>query len=125
MSTDSSLPSPTAALILSLPNEILIHIFSFLPDPSVVDSFICYHADDKEYEVSQMLLLRSVCRHFRTLVPELDFWYDIDFAFGELIPGLSISTRLSLRDFQEERFLKVLFADASLVNLFGRRKKDW
>jgi F-box-like len=112
-------------MILDLPNETLHHIFSFLPDPSHVNSFVCYQENDEEYEVSQILVLRSVCRRFRTLAAELDFWYDIDFAFGELIPGLDISTHLSWRNLQEERFLKVLFADAGLVNSLGRRKTDW
>lgn len=125
MNTDSSVSSPAALVILSLPNEILHDIFSFLADPSDEDFFVRYDADDKEYEVSQILLLRSVCRRFRAVAAELDFWHDIDFAFGELVPSLDFDTPLSWRDLQEERFLKALFADDSLANSMGRRKTDW
>src|SRR5271169_5034890 len=104
---------PPAPLILSIPNEILYRILSFLPDLSRDEPFVQYHVNGKEYEVSQLLVLRSECRHFRAITAELDFWYDADFIFSSLINS-PYEDSLSLRNFLEERFLKVLFTDTSL-----------
>ena len=71
-----------------------------------------------------MLVLRSVCRHFRAVTAELDFWYDADFLFADLVTS-SYESSSFMRHYQEKRFLKVLFTDASLVNSLGRRKTDW
>ena len=70
--------SPRTLFILSLPNEILHHIFSCLADLSDDQPFVHYHEDGKDYEVSQMLVPRSVCRRFRAIVADLDFWYDAE-----------------------------------------------
>src|SRR5271170_6249030 len=99
----------SSPFILITPNEILHHVFSFLPDPSDHDSFVRYHADGKDHKVSQMLLLRSVCRLFRAIAAELDFWYDAEFLFGDLAsPNEHRWDNRFLYNQQEERFLKVL-----------------
>src|SRR5271170_5591237 len=118
----SSNPTPTP-LILSIPNEILHHILSFLPDLSHSQPFIQFQLNGEDYEASQMLVLRSVCRLFRAITAELDFWYDADFSFADLVS--SSEHDLFVRHDQEERFLRVLFTDASLVESLGRRKTDW
>ncbi len=71
-----------------------------------------------------MLVLRSVCRHFRAVTADLDFWYDPDFLFADLATPQEYYSSF-MRYHQEERFLKVLFTDASLVSSLGRRKTDW
>ena len=125
MSSNSPMtePPPTS-LILRMPNEILSHIFSFLPDLSHNQPFVSYYLNGKEYKVAQMLVLRSVCRLFRAVTAELDFWYDADFQFADLVTS-SYEIGSFVRSYNEERFLKVLFTDAGLVDSLGRRKTDW
>jgi len=96
-----NLPPPTPWL-LTLPNEILLHIFSLLP----YWFFIDYVSDGKQ---------RSVCRHFRALTPQMDFWYD--FSFSQLIP--SFYTRRWGPRALEQPLLRVLFNDANVVNALG------
>ena len=128
---------PSGPLILSIPNEILHHIFSFLhvsppDDPFVSDpysydeSFVLYQVNGKRYEVAQELVLRSVSRHFRAITAELDFWYDADFRFIDLIPSSyeDRHSRFGAR-YPERKFLKALFGDANLVKSLGKRKTDW
>jgi hypothetical protein len=117
-------PSTRKLVILDLPNEVLHKILSFLPDPSSADSQVWYEDEDgKLLKVSQPLLLRSVSRRFRTIVYELDFWYDYQFTFADLAnPGYSVS--VFTRNRQEEQLLKVLFTDADLVHSLGR-KREW
>jgi F-box domain len=109
--------------ILSIPNEILHHILSFLPDLSSSEPFVYYKADGKDYRVAQMLVLRSVCRKIRDITPELDFWYDPDFLFADLATPEHIGS--FMRPYYEQQFLKALFSDAGLVESLGRRKTDW
>src|SRR5208282_1972699 len=116
-------PPPTP-FILRIPNEILHHILSFLHHLSCDDPLVEYHVNGKDYEVSQMLVLRSVCRHFRAITAELDFWYDPDFLFADLVTS-PYEISLFTRHYREKRFLKILFTDASLVNSLGQRKTDW
>lgn len=128
---------PSGPLILSIPNETLHHIFSFLhdsPDDPFVsiqyshdESFVRYQVNGKDYEIAQVLVLRSVCRHFRAITAELDFWYDADFRFRDLIPPSyedTIESRLGPR-YPERQFLMALFSDANLVKSLGQRKTDW
>jgi len=70
-----------------------------------------------------MLVLRCVCRHFRTLTAELDFWYDPDFDFTDLIRPFGDAVSWPL--YQEDKFLRALFSDANLVNSLGKRKTHW
>jgi F-box-like len=108
-----NLPPPTPWL-LTLPNEILLHIFSLLP----YWFFIDYVSDGKQYrQVSPILVLRSVCRHFRALTPQMDFWYKPDFSFSQLIP--SFYTRRWGPRALEQPLLRVLFNDANVVNALG------
>src|SRR5271154_266973 len=106
----SNNPTPTS-LILSIPNEILHHILSFLPDLSHGRPFIQFQLNGEDYEASQMLVLRSVCRLFRAITAELDFWYDADFSFADLIFSFQGPGTLLMRHYEEGRFLKVLFTD--------------
>jgi F-box domain len=111
------------ACLLSLPNETLINIFSRY---SHFD-FVKYTSDGQNYQLSQILVLRQVCRRFRFLVAELPLWRDKDFLFGSLIklPALSNnSSSFREKHKMEMEFMKVLFNDAYLVdNLCG--KTDW
>src|ERR1700685_636952 len=106
-------PAPTP-LILSIPNEILHRILTFIPDLSSGEPFIQFQLNGEDYEAPQILVLRSVCRLFRAITAELDFWYDADFSFAGLVSS-------DIPD-QEEQFLRVLFTDASPVAALGRRK---
>ena len=128
---------PSGPLILSIPNETLHHIFSFLHDsspnyPFVNDqyshdeSFVQYQVNGKDYEVAQVLVLRSVCRHFRAITAELDFWYDAYFRFIDLIPPSYEDSFASFGPrYPERQFLTALFSDANLVKSLGQRKTDW
>jgi len=120
-----NIESPPTPLILSIPNEILHHIFSFLFDLPRDETFIQHQSDGEEYEVSQVLVLRSVCRLFRSITAELDFWYDPDFRFSNLIFPPHPLIEYSMYHYLEGRFLEVLFTDANLVDSLGRRKTDW
>jgi hypothetical protein len=70
-----------------------------------------------------MLVLRSVCRKFRAIIPELDFWYDAEFLFADLASPESVGS--SLRRHYEQQLLQALFSDANIVDSLGRRKTDW
>ena len=102
------LPSTTPR-ILALPNEILLRIFSFLN-----------YREANYLELSPILVLRLVCRHFRALTPDLDFWYEDDFSFLQIIPQ---SYRWDIYD--RHHYLRALFMDANLANTLGRRKTKW
>jgi F-box domain len=125
MSRDSSSLSrpPSTPYILSIPNEILHHILSSLPDLSRDEPFVQYNSDGKDYEVAQILVLRSVCRKFRAVTADLGFWYDAEFLFADLATREQVGS--FMRPYDEQQFLKVLFSDADLVNSLGRRKIDW
>ena len=116
-------PHPPIPFILSVPNEIHHHFFSCLYELSHDEPFVEWHSNGKEYEVSQMLVLRSVCRHFRIITAELDSWYDADFNFIDLIRPVGDGQFRPL--YQEEKFLRSLFSDANLVNSLGQRKTAW
>ena len=111
---------PSEPWILRIPNEILHHIFSLLR-LSAVQPFVKYELNGKEYEVSQMLVLRSVCRHFRAIVTESNFWCLDSFRFRDLVPPRYVTKDCS----REREFLKVLFSDENLADSVGRRKTDW
>jgi F-box domain len=124
--TKKSAPSspPSKPFILNVPNEVLHDIFSRLYDLSYDQSFVNYRSNGKEYEVSQMLVLRSVCRRFRAITSKLDFWHDADFRFTELIPPRKIyGDHLLPEDLS--LFLEALFSDADLVESLSERKTDW
>jgi len=113
--------------ILGIPNEVLYHILNFLSYLNLDESIVEYQVNDKDYKVSQMIVLRSVCRRFRSMIPELDFWLDTYFDFFRLIPGwyeLPADSSFSCHA-QERQFLEVLFSDDELVESLGRRKTEW
>jgi len=137
MSNDpSTIDSHSVPTILTLPNETLHNILSFISKFSTRrfnrnGVFVKYSSNGKQYNTSQILILRSVCRRFRAITLDLDFWYDRYFQFTHLIPGsyrerwrarkASLSKLLE----REMQFLKVLFGDTTLVDALGRRKKEW
>jgi hypothetical protein len=117
-------PPPSKPWILHIPNEILLHILSYLTDPShEPDRFVSYDIDDDE--ISQILVLRSVCSLFRTATAELDFWCDPDFQFTDLLYPHGTHSVFPRMFEKEERFLKVLFSDDHLVESLSHRKIEW
>jgi hypothetical protein len=128
--------------ILRLPNEILFRILNRVSDNLNPDSydrvrpFVEIESPTrKKYEVCQNLVLRSVCRRFRYISAELDFWYQPGFRFTDLV-AYPVATRLplsvlhiphrsSLRRIGEEGLLKLLFADANFADSLGRHKMEW
>lgn len=122
ISSPPSRPSPIP-FILSIPNEILHHILSFLTDLPHHEQFVQYNSGGKDYNVAQTLVLRSVCHKFRAVTEGLDFWYDEELLFADLATSEWIGS--PMRSHHEEQFLKVLFSDSSLVDSLGRRKTDW
>jgi hypothetical protein len=121
MSRDSFSSSPP--FILSIPNEVIHHILSFLPDLTRDQPFVHYNSNGKDYAVAQMLVLRSVCRKFRAITAELDFWYDSEFLFADLATPVPFGE--FMRPYYDQQFLKALFSDADFANSLGRRKTDW
>lgn len=116
MSKTSSPPS--TSFILRAPNEILQSIFSFIPDAQYFDSYDPYYFEREEkHTVAQELILRSVCRRFRAIVNESDFWLALNFRFASLL-----KRRLSARE--EGGFLTTLFKDRHLVKCL-KRKTAW
>lgn len=112
---------PSAPWILRIPNEILHHIFCSLYALSFLQPFVQYQSNGQEYEVSQMLVLRSVCRHFRAIATGANFWCQDSFQFRNLVPP-----RYRTRDCSREReFLGALFSDENLAYSVGQRKTDW
>lgn len=126
-STSSSCP------ILTIPNEVLHHILSFIsPSNSEfisTEDFLEYKSNSGHYNATQPLVLRSVCRRFRAITLELDFWYDPYFRFTHLISGWYEDRWHPLLSFQryyhEKQFLQALFGDRELVDALARRKKEW
>ena len=117
-------PSPSGPLILSVPNEILRHVFSRLFDLSRDKPFVKYYLNGRKYEVAQMLVLCSVCRYLRAITAKLDFWCNADFQFTDLIPP-SYEVRSFASRYPEVRLLKALFNETHLVNSLGQRKTNW
>ena len=123
--------------INSFPNEILCEIFSHL---NLSDRVQYYNRGWRN--VAQILVLRSICRRFRDIANQLEFWHQDAFEFRTLMdpgrmPGTK-SQRESLhskpfnREFyitayhneEEEFFIRTLLADDNLVPQFAR-KKSW
>ena len=117
--TTRNTSSSSLCPILTIPNEVLLHILN-LVEPIDEEKFVYYRLNDRGYQVSQWLLLRSVCRHFRALSVALDFWYKEYFAFPRLLPP-QYSSKAELR----LRFIAILFSDENLVDGLGRRKTNW
>lgn len=76
----------SSTTIHNLPNETLLLILSFLPVPPDNESFVRFHAGNGiEIEIPQIVLLRGVSKRFRSLVLRLDFWYNENFRFKDLL----------------------------------------
>lgn len=65
---------PPEPFILRLPNEVLHQIFAHLYALSLHDPARSILSNGQEQELGQMLVLPSICRRFRAITPELDFW---------------------------------------------------
>ena len=85
--------------------------------------FSTYRSNGKKYRVLRILVLRWVCRHCRAVAAELDFWYNGEFRFDDLI-CVSIPRSFDA-NCKDERFLRALFSDVNLGNSLDQRKKDW
>jgi len=116
-------PGPLCPLILRLPNEVLRNILSYVYNLSCDEPFVQYTLDGEEHEISQMLVLGSVCCHFRAITAQLDFWCDPNFCFADLIPRSPLAG--SVDGYYDGQLLAALFSDWNLVNSLGQRKKDW
>ena len=114
MSETSSPPS--TSFISRVPNEILQSIFSFIPDTQHFNSLDPDYSEGN-HEVSQEFILRLVCRRFRTIVNESDFWLAQNFDFASLL-------KRRLSNWEEREFLRTLFKDRHLVKCL-RRKTAW
>jgi len=118
--------------ILTVPNEVLHRILSFIPCLPL-DGRPPDYSQINHDSFSQLRVLRSVCRHFRAITLEVDFWYESDFQFTRFLPSSSLNKDInpnhpdgiSLRHAQEARCLTVLFKDDALLDYFGRRKTEW
>jgi len=114
--------------LLTIPYELLREILRIVSQDT--PRIVRYTSDNgNQCTMSQMLLLRRVCRSFRFIVPELDFWYEGDFQFLQLFPEFPGSRDWSLsslwRQDEEEHVLNVLFTDGYLVECLGRWKSEW
>jgi hypothetical protein len=106
-------PPPSASFTSRMPNELLQLVFSFIPDAQLFDSYDpCYSNN-----VSQELILRSVCRCFRAIVNESGFWLAQNFNFPSLL-------KKRLNHQAEGEFLRTLFRDRHLVQCL-QRKTMW
>ena len=116
MSKTSSPPS--TCFISRAPNELLQLIFSFIPDAQYFDPYDPYYSDSEgNHKVAQELILRSVCRRFRAIVNESDFWLAQNFEFASLL-------KRRLNNWEEGEFLRTLFKDRHLVKCL-QRKTAW
>src|SRR5438876_567709 len=62
--------STQSVFITSLPNEVLLEIFSYLPPVRVTSLFFPHLRSTR----STILALRHTCRRFRTIVVDPKFW---------------------------------------------------
>ena len=138
---------PARASILTLPNELLQNIFIELildcEDPAAKVSYDRFLNDGSHplhytFCILQLLILRRVCRRFRTVVNELYFWYDRTYDFlihpdhreydifsrqdSIQFRAEDLKRAKAARDHHENRLLKSLSADPSLAQILGLRK---
>jgi hypothetical protein len=99
---------------MQLPNELLREIFSYL----IVSPGFSHTIKDSYRR--DFFTLRSVCRTFRALVNELDFWWDEEFELVALLPydHKLYSAEIELR---HGNFLTELLEDRQLIEWLGRR----
>ena len=96
---------------MSLPNELLRKIFSYLPPVRVTSLFFPHLRSTR----STLLALRHTCRRFRAIVADSMFWCTDDgdgAARNELVPTTDSHLTSERR---EERFLKALLDDPQIV----------
>src|SRR5947207_4598900 len=97
--------------VMSLPNELLRKIFSYLPPVRVTSLFFPHLRSTR----STLLALRHTCRRFRAIVADSTFWCTDDgdgAARNELVPTTDSHLTSERR---EERFLKALLDDPQIV----------
>jgi len=114
--------------LLTIPYDLLRQILRIVSHDS--GHIVTYTSNDgKQCSMSQMQLLRHVCRSFRFIVAELEFWFEDDFQFPQLFPeSRDLIVRWTMRSSwrsNQEKHLKVLFSDGYLLECLGRRKTEW
>ena len=111
--------------ILRLPNEVLLDIFSHL-STSLADSDeeeglrLSDHEPPtvtRQSPLHPILILRQVCRRFRAVANELNFWSNEDFDFSKLVghPGQAYTI---------PGIVEALLTDSHLVKCF-EKKRTW
>jgi hypothetical protein len=100
------------ALILTLPNETLQMIFSFVNLEST------YYRRNVLHSV--LLGLTHVCRRFRQAVHEASFWLEKKFHFADLVSPRPFSPERRC----SSRWLRAILSDRYLQNCL-QRKIDW
>jgi hypothetical protein len=115
----SSIPSSLVPPILRLPTEVLFKIFFFLPTGSAREDDRVWIWDEPPTASHQsphhpILVLRQVCRLFRAVANELDFWTDDEFDFSKLHDRFAIPTGL----------VEALLTDSHLVHCL-EKKRTW
>lgn len=105
---------------MTLPNELLLHIFSYLPPVRVTSLFFPHLRSTR----SAILALRQTCRRFRAIIANPLFWSTDDDdapARSELVSTIDIHAVSELR---EEYFLTALLADPQIVKCL-ESKRMW
>jgi hypothetical protein len=100
----------------NVPNEVLEHIFSFIP--------LIYKAHDGTH-VSQIIALMQVSRQFRVVILQSKLWQAFDFDFESLVP---LARRFYYPNHaaraQVASLCHVLLSDSYFASCL-RRKTDW
>jgi hypothetical protein len=122
-STQHTLQQPTGPSISALPNEVWRAVFSYLPNP--VDKKVQWPplnlVTERDRLVLQpILVVRQVCRVFRTIINDLPFWRVAEFDLVSLISNQYEGDHGTL----EFRFVKALLTDGDLLEIF-QKKTSW
>jgi hypothetical protein len=114
------LESETSPPILELPNEILSIVLSCF----IISAKASLNTRSWR-DPHPILVLRKVCRRFRAVANELEFWYDDDFEIHTLLsPNIAFRNSRPAEIQRQTKFLTSLFTDVHLVDCLGR-KKSW
>lgn len=108
--------------ILNLPVEVLRSIFTYLPNPLTIPKpwpKFNEITPSKRVRLQPILIIRQVCRCFRTVADDLLFWQDDKFELGSFVSNFKGSPSI-----KESSFLKAILSDLYLVNSLSKRK-NW
>ena len=112
--------SSSAVSILDFPTELLREIFSIL---DFYEEVTYRDSSALPKKMTQLLILRFVCRRFRKIVNELPVWYQDEFHFLSL---MNWNTTLNRRIFgfrDEARFIMALCGDKHLVMQMAKKTR--